>query len=46
MSAPTIVFDPTAPSQNEPQALAGTVTGLSGATVGFIDNGGLAIAKS
>ena len=33
-----LVYDPTAPCQNEPQQLRRTLDGLTGKVVGFIDN--------
>jgi hypothetical protein len=33
-----LVYDPTAPSQNEPQQLRQRLAGLAGKVVGFIDN--------
>jgi hypothetical protein len=38
VSGTILVFDPTAPSQNEPRMLGHTVGSLQGRVVGFIDN--------
>ena len=38
MAGNAIVFDPTAPNQNEPQQLRQTLEGLAGKIIGFIDN--------
>ncbi|MDB5922818.1 MAG: hypothetical protein JWN13_1754 [Betaproteobacteria bacterium] len=38
MTESMLVYDPTAPSQNEPQQLRRSLEGLRGAVVGFIDN--------
>lgn len=34
----TLIFDPTARRDDEPQQLRRTLTGLAGKTIGFIDN--------
>jgi hypothetical protein len=38
MAGNVILFDPTAPRRDAPQAEQRTLTGLEGAVVGFIDN--------
>lgn len=38
MAGTVLVFDPTAPCQNEPQQLRQTLDELTGKVVGFIDN--------
>lgn len=38
MTGSLLVYDPTAPTQNEPQQLRRALKALSGVTIGFIDN--------
>ena len=38
MTESMLVYDPTAPTQNEPQELRRSLEGLRGAVIGFIDN--------
>ncbi len=38
MTESMLVYDPTAPTQNEPQQLRRTLEDLSGTVIGFIDN--------